>query len=124
MQVQATERIECRCPICGSSMPAAAMWDDITGAFTAGGRTVYFKRLQRKIMTALWERRGRGGFKDAMAMFEVVFADDPDGGPMNPNSIYVALKKIRTALAVTGWTITRSGRHMAGHRLVKIEANQ
>ncbi|OQM74914.1 winged helix-turn-helix domain-containing protein [Manganibacter manganicus] len=58
------------------------------------------------------------------ALFDALYASDPNGGPDDPNIVNVLLYRVRKQIAPFGWTIplSRGGHGIQGlHRLVPLE---
>lgn len=77
--------------------------------------------LQAAILRAVW--RGRGYPVPTERIFDVMYADDPDGGP-SPGSMYrafkVAVHHLRRRLEGSGVSVVNAG-YRRGYRLVMSE---
>jgi hypothetical protein len=55
-------------------------------------------------------------------LFDLAYADDPDGGPDNTKGIRVSINQINRELAPQGWQIKSDYGRGALYKLVKIDA--
>ena len=112
----------CLCPTCGAELHDEVQWDFERRVFIGGGVAVRFTPTRAKIIDAIWRERLRGGVQSVIQLMAMVYADDPDGGPLNDNVLSVHLHHIRRELAATGYTITMNmGMPRIGYRLAKLE---
>jgi hypothetical protein len=104
------------CPCCGEPVVAPTL--EII-CFTYD-----LSPFQTRILSAVW--RGRGLPVSAERIFDVMYADDPDGGPELPK-MYAAFKeglhRLRGKLEGSGIGIVNSG-YRKGYRLVMGRAHK
>lgn len=98
------------CPCCGSPMAVPTL--EVV-CFTYD-----LSPFQSRILGAVW--RGRGLPVAAEKIFDVMYADDPDGGPETPK-MYAAFKealhRLRAKLEGSGVGVVNAG-YRRGYRLV------
>lgn len=98
------------CPCCGQSVvaPSLDLLIDIYG----------ISEFEARILSAIW--RGKGGPVPTERIFDVMYADDPEGGP-SQTKMYEAFKfglhRLRGRLAGSGVSIENVG-YRRGFRLV------
>lgn len=78
------------CECCGHPLPD----DSVLGALTP---------LQRRVFTAI-KRAGRAGIPSRELM-DIVYANDPTGGPASTNIIAVVARQMKDRLAPFGLTL-------------------
>ena len=101
-------------------MSDQASWNLADRAFVANGVAVRFTKTEARIIDVLWRRRAQGGVPDLETLAQLVYADDPDGGPDNWNTLSVLLLKVRRKLEGTGFAIPHAyGRPRIGFRIVR-----
>lgn len=97
------------CPLCKQPVTAPPLGDVIAACRLNG--------FEEKILSAVWA--GRGTPVQTEKIFDVMYADDPDGGP-SPHSMYAAFNnavcRLNTQLSDMGIVIV-SNRYRKGWRL-------
>lgn len=105
------------CPCCGQPIDGLG---PVEAAYRISG---HFGRIVEAIA-----RFGRSGRPvNAFEVAEVVYADDPDGGPDDPtNGIRVLIWKRRPQFRAYGWDLEHASGRGGGYRIVRYaeEANQ
>lgn len=95
------------CPHCGSPV---ADYDSID--------LRRLTRLQSRALEALVS--GRNRFLAANSLIDQIYADDPNGGPLDSQAcLRSVIHKLRPKLRKTGWDIEL--RWGVGYRLIKLE---
>lgn len=96
----------CACPHCGAPMPDVPL-EAMLSACTPG---------QRRILDLVARRPGLSGNEVA----DVVYQDDPDGGPLYARgTIAVQVKNLNKRILPLGWRVEgRAGFH--GYRLERL----
>lgn len=102
------------CPCCRQPVPIPTL-ETVTLALN-------LQPLQERILRAIW--RGKGQAVPTSRVFDVMYEDDPDGGPSDAEmyrAFKVALCRLRGRLAGSGVSIENVG-YRRGWRLVMAEA--
>ena len=105
------------CPMCRASVPVPDLDDllDLPGVTPHAGA----------VLTAVWEAQGKA--LTSHALFDAIYADDPDGGPSSQTQCYADLRRTATALngalAGSGVVLARLPQRGSGGRwCLRIEA--
>jgi DNA-binding response OmpR family regulator len=100
-----------KCPCCGHQTPTTIQITDL--------REVCRGRISGRVLALLIEAKGRG--ITAKALVNLVYADDPDGGPLNATpSMKVIICRLRRNLKPFGWTIPKTHAQLGVYRLAPL----
>jgi hypothetical protein len=95
------------CPYC-QNIAGDLVWDSEARILRGRGAMVRMSRMQAKVFGALWDRRHRGVQLSNREMIDLVYADDPSGGPESENICGVIIaQQIKPKLGPFGITIER-----------------
>ncbi len=105
------------CPMCRAPVPCPDLDDllDLPGMTPHAGA----------VLTAVWEAQGKA--LTSHALFDAIYADDPDGGPSSQTQCYADLRRtakaLNDALAGSGVVLARLPQRGSGGRwCLRIEA--
>ena len=102
--------------------PTRAVWEPEIGVFIANNRKAKFTRTERKIVDALWARRGLPAIPSQREFSRIVYGDHFE---ISGNTIAVHLIRIRKRLEPCGYMITQNQtRPRMGFKLVPIERSK
>jgi len=95
------------CPYC-QNLAGDLTWDAEARILIGRGASVRLSRLQAKVFDLLWSRRNRGISLSAREMMDLVYADDPSGGPESENIVSVVIAThLKPKLTAFNLTIER-----------------
>lgn len=107
------------CPCCGQHLPLLAdlRWCVDSRALTGYGSAVILSPLRSKIFNVLWRSWRTGRIISRSEMTDIVYADDPNGGPESENIISVQMGVLRKDIERFGLTV----RGRIGYTLAYVE---
>lgn len=96
-----------KCPCCGAKIKVPTFENLVVRA--------EISEMQARILKPVW--RAKGEYIPTERLIDFLYADDPDGGPLNARgSFQIILRQLRAKLAPFGVKI--KSRYSVGYRLV------
>ena len=97
------------CPCCGQKVEGdgGLSWDVNRRILTGRGQMVHIPEMRARIFDALWRARKHGTPLSQAQLMDIVYADDPSGGPESRNIISVQMLHLKKLIAPFNLTVTR-----------------